>query len=274
MGTVRYTTVDGEVIAEKRGGVRSLYVPDPLGSTVALLDNTQAQTDTFEYWPYGEVRTRTGSTPTPFQYLGMIGYYQDNANRNYVRARHLGNDKGRWLNKDPIGFNSGDVNLYRYANCNPATYVDSSGLNPPKPGIGNRECPGADAVDLIRKLLHTRPNCLKDFQKLCNGQSLGTVLSQIKFVIRKPCNPTDPTVPCLVDAPGVIAGKQCVPKDICFSSFECSRSKKHRANDLLFEIGNWCNCKYHKLAGGEAPTVHMCLDCGFPKRWCLPGGVK
>lgn len=45
----RYTVIDGEVIAEKRNGVRSLYVPDPLGSTRALLDNTQAQTDTFSY---------------------------------------------------------------------------------------------------------------------------------------------------------------------------------------------------------------------------------
>ena len=58
----RYTVIDGEIIAEKRNGVRSLYVPDPLGSTVALLDNTQAQTDTFSYWPYGENDTRTGAT--------------------------------------------------------------------------------------------------------------------------------------------------------------------------------------------------------------------
>lgn len=39
-----YTTVNGEIIAETRGGVRKSYVPDPLGSTIALLDNTQAQT--------------------------------------------------------------------------------------------------------------------------------------------------------------------------------------------------------------------------------------
>ena len=40
---VRYTVVNGEVIAEKRSGVRRLYVPDLLGSTVALLDSTQTQ---------------------------------------------------------------------------------------------------------------------------------------------------------------------------------------------------------------------------------------
>ena len=31
MTTVRYTVVNGEVIAEKRGGVRKPYVPGPLG---------------------------------------------------------------------------------------------------------------------------------------------------------------------------------------------------------------------------------------------------
>ncbi len=67
---VRYTSVNGEVIAENRGGVRKLYLPDPLGSTLALVDNTQTKTDTFTYWPYGEEASRTGSTPTPFRFVG------------------------------------------------------------------------------------------------------------------------------------------------------------------------------------------------------------
>ena len=104
MGTVRYTTVNGEIIAEKRNGVRSLYVPDPLGSTVALLDNTQTKTDTFEYWPYGEVRTRTGTTATPFQFDRTLGYHQDSGSRTYARARTLNTTQGRWMTQDPIGF--------------------------------------------------------------------------------------------------------------------------------------------------------------------------
>src|SRR5437762_6894150 len=100
--TVRYTTVNGEVIAEKRGGVRKLYVPDPLGSTVALLDNTQAQTDTFTYWPYGEVRTRTGATDTPFRFVGTLGYHRDSATRTYVRARTHLQDLGRWLTEEHL----------------------------------------------------------------------------------------------------------------------------------------------------------------------------
>src|SRR5581483_9202690 len=93
---VRYTVVNGEVIAEKRSGVRKLYVPDPLGSTVALLDSTQTQTDTFSYWPYGEERSRTGTTATPFRFVGGAGYYRDSASRVYVRARDMDRRWGRW----------------------------------------------------------------------------------------------------------------------------------------------------------------------------------
>ena len=126
--TTRYTVVDGEVIAEKRNGVRKQYVPDPLGSTVALLDNTQTQTDTFSYWPYGEIASRTGTTPTPFQYAGTHGYHQDSANRTYVRARTLNTQFGRWLTQDPIGFHGDDFNVYRYVVNNPTVNIDPLGL--------------------------------------------------------------------------------------------------------------------------------------------------
>src|SRR5258708_7493600 len=118
---VTYTVVDGEMLSENRGGVKRDYVPDPLGSTVALLDNTQTQTDTFTYWPYGEVRTHTGTSTTPFQFVGTRGYYRDSASRTYVRARHLDTAKGRRMTKDPIGFDEGHYTLYRYMRNNSTT---------------------------------------------------------------------------------------------------------------------------------------------------------
>ena len=84
--TVRYTTVNGEIIAENRNGVRRFYSSDVQGSTVALFDDTQTKTDTFTYWPFGEIRTRTGTTPTPFQFVGTRGYFKDSS-RVYIRAR-------------------------------------------------------------------------------------------------------------------------------------------------------------------------------------------
>jgi RHS repeat-associated protein len=133
MATVRYTVVDGEVIAEKRGGVRRCYVPDPLGSTVALLDNTQTQTDTFTYWPYGEVKTRTGTTTTPFQFVGTLGYYRDGSGRTYVRARTLRTDLTRWQTEDLSENGFGGAGKYGYASSAPVQFVDTTGYSPSKP---------------------------------------------------------------------------------------------------------------------------------------------
>jgi RHS repeat-associated protein len=125
MATVRYTVLDGEIVAEDRAGAERDYVPDPLGSTVALLDNTQAQTDTFGHWPYGEERSRTGTTATPFQFVGTFGYYRDDSARSYARARSLNVRTGRWLSPDPA--QSGLI--WVYARDTPTNLVDPSGLH-------------------------------------------------------------------------------------------------------------------------------------------------
>jgi hypothetical protein len=85
---VRYTSIGGEIVSENRAGAERDYLPDPLGSTVALLNSAQTKTDTVTYWPYGEVKTRTGATATPFQYVGTRGYYRDSSKRTYSRARY------------------------------------------------------------------------------------------------------------------------------------------------------------------------------------------
>ena len=131
---VTYTVIDGEIVSENRGGVERDYLPDPQGNVVALLDSTQTKTDTWSYWPYGEVKARTGTTPTPFQYIGTRGYYQDSSTKTYVRARYLDTQKGRWMTEDPIGFDGGSWNLYRYAKCSPVTSVDVSGKMDGCPG--------------------------------------------------------------------------------------------------------------------------------------------
>ncbi len=118
MGTVRYTVINGEVVAEKRGGVRRLYVPDPLGSTVALLDNTQAKTDTFSYWPYGEESARTGTTPTPFRFLGTKRFYRDSAARFYQDDRVMDALRGKWATAD---LTTRRNNSYSFASDRPLT---------------------------------------------------------------------------------------------------------------------------------------------------------
>jgi len=76
---IRYEVVDGEIIAEKRNGVRKLYIPDAVGNTIALIDNTQTITDTFSYWPYGEESGGTGPRDTEFRFGGALGVRRDAA---------------------------------------------------------------------------------------------------------------------------------------------------------------------------------------------------
>jgi RHS repeat-associated protein len=130
MPTTRYTVHNGRIVSENRNGIERDYVPDPLGSTVALLDSNQAKTDTFQYWPYGEERSRTGTTPTPFRFVGTQGYYRDSARRTYVRRRHLDTGKGRWLTSDPSGVT---LSAYIYADNDPGSQIDPTGLAPAMP---------------------------------------------------------------------------------------------------------------------------------------------
>ena len=61
---------------------------------------------------------------TPYLYAGRR--YNNLTHQYFNRNRYYQPKCGRFTNKDPIGFN-GDINLYRYANNNPNTYIDATG---------------------------------------------------------------------------------------------------------------------------------------------------
>jgi RHS repeat-associated protein len=132
--TVTYTNFNGMIVHENRNGVQRDYMPDPLGSTAALLDENGAMTDTFTYWPYGEIRTRTGTNPTPFTYVGTLGYYKDLLDKlTYVRARHYLPGYGRWLTTDPLWPRQSE---YAYCGSRPVLLVDPGGCQ----GLPDNKC--------------------------------------------------------------------------------------------------------------------------------------
>jgi RHS repeat-associated protein len=47
----------------------------------------------------------------------------------YNRARYYDANTGRWMSQDPLGFDAGDSNLYRYVSNQPAVETDPSGLD-------------------------------------------------------------------------------------------------------------------------------------------------
>jgi RHS repeat-associated protein len=123
--SVTYTNFAGRVVSETRGGVEKHYQRDTLGSTAALVDNSGNVTDRFEYWPYGEISQRTGTTPTPFTFVGTLGYFKDILDKMfYVRARYLRPDLARWQTVDPLWPKE---QAYCYVMSSPSFLVDPTG---------------------------------------------------------------------------------------------------------------------------------------------------
>ena len=117
-------TMNGRIVSETRNGVRHFHTHDQLGITIALYDDSGTKTDSYTYWPYGEVRTRTGTTVNPFQFCGAWGYYKDSTGRTYVRARTLRTDLTRWVSVDPLWPGQ---RRHTYAASSPATRVVQTG---------------------------------------------------------------------------------------------------------------------------------------------------
>ena len=179
MPVTTYTSISGVIVHEDRNGTQRNYRPDTLGNTVALTDASSA-TDTMSYWPYGEIRTRTGTNTTRFLFVGTLGYYTSSG-RIYVRARHYKPSLGRWMTVDPRW---PAQRAYLYSNLRPNLLTDPSGRsadrydpiydpnpNPLAFGYGNccglnRRCNSCDAleggagIDCVDKQCAIHDECL------------------------------------------------------------------------------------------------------------------
>lgn len=116
----------GNLLSQNRNGVTSYYHYDGRGDTVALTDDSGDVTDTKEYDAWGNVISSTGTTSTPYQFLGRSGY-QTGIGGIYVRARLYEPILMRWSCIDPQRFIDG-INLFLYGWNNPGRRTDPSGL--------------------------------------------------------------------------------------------------------------------------------------------------
>ena len=75
--SVVYTTINGVLYHENRGGVETEYIPDTLGSLIGCRDSSGNVMYTADYWSYGEVRTSTGSKTSPWGFAGLLGCHTE-----------------------------------------------------------------------------------------------------------------------------------------------------------------------------------------------------
>ncbi len=125
--SVTYATVGGRLVREVRNSVITRYVSDTLGSVVQTRNSAGTQTSSTEFWPFGEVWTSSGTNPSPWGFVGTLGYYADLASRLYVRARYYRTSLSRWMTVDSLW---PDEAAYSYAHLMPVKLVDPTGFSP------------------------------------------------------------------------------------------------------------------------------------------------
>ena len=128
-GTVtKHIFAGGRRIASKSGNSIYYYHPDHLGSLSIATDGSGTQRQAVTYYPFGEVRTNTGTVDLPYKFTGHeldpeTGLY-------YCGARYYDAPQGRFITPDTIVQSPGDpqsLNRYSYCRNNPLLYTDPSG---------------------------------------------------------------------------------------------------------------------------------------------------
>jgi RHS repeat-associated protein len=127
-------------------------------NTTALLSTAGAVVERYAYDPYGRFTDRDGidtatldanwgergASSYAWVYLHQGGRYDNSSGLYHFRHREHSPTLGRWLQVDPIRYEAGDWNLYRFVANRPVSLVDPLGLKtapPPcpaaRPGIKN-----------------------------------------------------------------------------------------------------------------------------------------
>jgi RHS repeat-associated protein len=124
---------------------RLYYLTDGNMNVTALAGAFGGTIEHYTYDPYGKVTPSSGALSQFNNPLGYTGREVDLETRFYCyRARYYQADMGRFVGRDPIGYDSGDTNLYRYVRGNPLNATDPSG-NRPSPSVPILLCCNAPA---------------------------------------------------------------------------------------------------------------------------------
>ena len=117
------------LVARFGSGGSNVYrtLQDRQRSVRNVLDSAGVNKSTLAYDGYGKVTSE--SDPNYSGRYGYTGRERDlEIALQYNRARYYDPSTSRWISQDPLGFDAGDSNLYRYVHNRPLAATDPSGL--------------------------------------------------------------------------------------------------------------------------------------------------
>ena len=116
-----------ELLARQRGNDgRGWYLTDHLGTVRDIANAAGAVVAHVDYSSFGQVIDMSnGAEVDRFLFTGRE--LDIETGLSFYRARYYSTQLGRFITNDPVGFATGDRNLYRYVANSPALFVDPFG---------------------------------------------------------------------------------------------------------------------------------------------------
>jgi len=160
--TYVYGNYIDEVLTMDRGGQTFYYHQNALFSVYALTNAAGIPVERYAYDAYGSATVTDGvgnplppnswGTPhsavgNPYLFTGRL--LDEESGLYYYRARYYDPVKGRFLQRDPLGYYDG-MNLYEYVRGNPIAGTDPSGLGKTVPDDCNT---GDSCLSLFYKMM-------------------------------------------------------------------------------------------------------------------------
>jgi RHS repeat-associated protein len=127
--TITEYTYGLNLIEQERGGVKSFYHADGLGSTRFLTDSLGNVTDAYVYDAYGNTLSSSGTTTNNYLYTGE--QFDKNLGEYYLRARYYNPSEGMFTGRDPFDGMLEEplsLNKYAYVHGNPINNTDPTGM--------------------------------------------------------------------------------------------------------------------------------------------------
>lgn len=160
--------------------------PDHLGGTAIVTDQIGNKVQTLEYYPFGSIKTNTGTYDEKHKFTGHV--YDTDTGLNFMQARYQKGNEGRFWQQDPMFWNlSNDYllnpqkqNSYSYGDNNPLRYIDPTGLF----SITTGKIEKGDTLGEIRQQINSKfgislttnqlasGNGIKDQNKITAGKSI------------------------------------------------------------------------------------------------------